>query len=98
MTILKHKCVRHFKFRDGRRQVEQSMTPEPKRTYIGTVTVAPGETFAVAFPVDADPEVIKTAIEKAEAEKVEETARLRKMFMNEKAGDDKEPPNTKGRP
>ena len=90
MVVLKHKKVRHFKFRDQRRQVEQPMTPGPRRTYIGTVTVAPGETFAVALPADldsADPAAIRKAIEAAEAEKAEETRRLREFVGLGEKGD-----------
>lgn len=80
--ILKPKRRRHFRFRDGRNQAEL-VTAEPKRTYIGTVTVAPDETFAIALPADldsADPAAIRTAIEAAEREKAEETSRLRRTF------------------
>lgn len=79
MVVLKPKRTRHFKFRDGRRQVK-AMTTEPKRTYLGTVDLAAGETLAVAFPAGADAGVIRKAIEAAEAEKAEETSRLRRTF------------------
>ena len=89
MTILKPKKIRRFKFRDQRRQVEQPMTPGPKRTYIGTVTVAPGETFAIAADLDnADPAAIREAIEAAEEAKRKETQHLRQKF----GVDAKEPP------
>ena len=87
MTILKHKRVRHFKFRDQRtHKVERPMS-EPKRTYLATIdTTGVG---AIALPADidtADPSLIRKAIEQAEAEKIEETARLKHAF-----GLDKEP-------
>jgi hypothetical protein len=89
--ILKAKKVVHYKFRTGRPRVApakpreaagaQAVAPEPKRVYVGTITTAPGETFALNVPPDADAETIKQAIEKGERERTEETRRLRELFL-----------------
>jgi hypothetical protein len=82
--ILKHKRIRHFKFRDRRNQVKP-MTSEPTRTYIATVSMAPGETIALPANIDtADPAIIAAAVEAAEAARRDETQRLREMFLGDK--------------
>lgn len=54
---------------------------EPKRTYIATVSMAPGETIALPADLDnADPSAIAAAIAAAERVKTEETRRLRATF------------------
>lgn len=85
MTVWKPKRNRRLKFRTGRKQVEP-MTHEPKRTYLGTVTLTEGEALVLPADVDnADPKTIKLAIEQAERAKQEaaaqETQRLREMFF-----------------
>jgi hypothetical protein len=59
---------------------------EPKRIFLGVVTVESGEAIPVFdIPLDADPDTIKAAIAAAEAEKVaaaaRESERLKKMFL-----------------
>jgi hypothetical protein len=88
MVVLKAKRTRHLKFRTQERKPAQkgpAMTAEPTRTYLGTVTIVDGEALAFNIPADAEPDAIKAAIEKAEAEKVAAAAaaseRLRALFL-----------------
>jgi hypothetical protein len=61
-------------------------TDEPKRIFLGTVTVEAGEAIVFNIPLDADanPDTIVAAIERAELAKHEaqklESARLRQLF------------------
>lgn len=60
---------------------------EPKITVLGAVTIEPGETVSFSFPPNADPDAIKAAIEKANAERAEklraELAELRRLFIED---------------
>jgi hypothetical protein len=61
------------------------MNDETKITLLGVIATEPDEALAFTFPADLDPDAIKTAIEKANAERAEaqarETAKLREMFL-----------------
>jgi hypothetical protein len=61
------------------------MSEEPRKIYLGTISVEEGEATPVFdIPLDADPEVIRAAIQQAEEEKIaaqiRETKRLRELF------------------
>jgi hypothetical protein len=82
--VLKHK--RHYsprrfpKTRPARQAQPAAPASEPKRVYVGTVSLAPGETFALDVPAGADAATIAALIEAAEREKHAETQRLRQAF------------------
>jgi hypothetical protein len=60
---------------------------ETRIVYLGTVTVEDDKTVAFDIPLDASPDEIAAAIERAAAEKaaaqVRETEQLRKLFLGE---------------
>jgi hypothetical protein len=73
------------------------MTDEPRKIFLGVVAVEEGEATPVFdVPLDADPEIIRAAIQQAEEEKIavqiRETKRLPELFPIESehhVGEDK---------
>ena len=76
--ILKHKRVRHFKFRDQR-------TNTPRQIYLGTIDTSDGSALVVP-DLNAPVDEIRAALELAEVAKREaakrETKHLRGMFLD----------------
>jgi hypothetical protein len=60
---------------------------EPKRIFLGALDVEPGQALAIDLPADLDPDAVKAAIEKANAERAEklrtESAELRRPFIED---------------
>jgi hypothetical protein len=84
MVVLKAKrnvvARRYPKSRPKRQAQPAAPASEPKRVYVGTITTAPGETFALDVPAGTDAATIAALIEAAEREKHAETQRLRQAF------------------
>jgi hypothetical protein len=65
------------------------VTDEPRKIYLGTITVEEGEATPVFdIPLDADPDVLAKAILQAEEEKAQrklaESEKLRSQFLGER--------------
>jgi hypothetical protein len=65
------------------------MADAPKRIFLGALDVSQDEALAIAIPADLDPEALKAAIEKANAERhaaaKRETEYLRRLTDVERA-------------